>query len=94
MQKELQSLNFIQLKIVSPIIFQGVAKVLRLFLCKRDIQAPNNKEVQISCHYPGSRAFADLQICIPVEGCKGLLNQLHTLEMLQVRPWMEDGKYS
>ena len=27
---------------MAPIIFQGVAKVLRSFLCKRDVQTPNN----------------------------------------------------
>ena len=52
------------------------------------------KEIRINTHYPGSRTLADLQITIPVEGCNGLLNQLHNLEMMQVRPWMDDGKHS
>ena len=52
------------------------------------------KEIWINSHYPGTRALSDLQITVPVEGCNGLLNQLHTLELLQIRPWMDDKNFS
>ena len=52
------------------------------------------KEIRINCHYPGDQHLADLQVNIPVEGCNGLLNQLHTLELLQIRPWMDDQNVS
>ena len=42
MQERTTEFKIIQLKFVAPIIFQGVAKVLRSFLYKRDIQTPNN----------------------------------------------------
>ena len=52
------------------------------------------KEIMISSSYPGSRKISGLHVTIPVEGCNGLLNQLHNLEVMQVRPWMDDRKFA